>query len=192
MLTHFIQSGWVKNLTISMLAFDIAQSFLFLNHHLLSLILDKVGFDPKISIFFKNYLVGRKTKYLWNNFSSPLCNVNIGVSQDLALSPTLSALYLSLIFYILEKCLKNLKIPISILSFVDDGLFISQHESIQVLNVNLFCSYNIVFTFLNKFSLVVEHGKSKFFHFFRSLSNFNPPPLDLSPLEGPILLPKNT
>ena len=191
-LTHFIQSGWVKNLTTGMLAFDIAQFFPSLNHHLLLLILNKVGFNPKVSIFFRNYLVGRKTKYLWIKFSSSFCNVDVGVGQGSALSSILSALYLSLIFHILEKHLKNLKISISFLSFVDNGLLISQHKSIQVLNVNLFCSYNIVFTFLTKFGLVVKHGKSEVFHFSRSHENFNPPSLDLSLLRGPTLSLKNT
>ena len=63
-LTHIICSGWVKNLTMSTLAFNIVQFFPSLNHQLLSLILDKVGLDYKVSMFFKNYLVGRKTKYL--------------------------------------------------------------------------------------------------------------------------------
>ena len=92
---------------------------------MLLLILDKTGFDPKISHFFSNYLVGRKTKYFWNNFSSPFFDVNIGVGQDSALLPISSALYLSSVFHILKKTLKNLKIPISIISFVDNGLFIS-------------------------------------------------------------------
>ena len=63
-LTHFIYSGWVKNLQMSILNFDIAQFFLLLNHQLLPLILNKVSFDSKISFFFSNYLVGRKTQYL--------------------------------------------------------------------------------------------------------------------------------
>ena len=175
-----------------MLVFDITQFFPSLNHYLLPLILDKVGFDPKVSIFFRNYLVRKKIKYLWNNFSSPFCNVDIGIGQGLALSPILSALYLSLIFHILEKCLKNLKIPISFLPFVNDSLFISQHKSIQVSNVNLFCSYNVISTLLTKFSLVVKYRKSEVFHFFRSHGNFNLPPLDLLPLGGSTLLPKNT
>jgi len=91
-LTHFIQSGWIKNLYTSTVVFNITQFFLSLNHHLLPLILNKAGFDQKISIFFSNYLVNRKTKYLWNNFSSSLCNVDVGVSQGLALFPILSAL----------------------------------------------------------------------------------------------------
>jgi len=44
-LTHTIQTGWVKNLTISTLAFDIAQFFPSLNHQLLSLIIKKAGFN---------------------------------------------------------------------------------------------------------------------------------------------------
>jgi len=47
-LTHFIHTGWIKNLLTSILAFDIAQFFPSLNHCLLSLILGKTGFDPKV------------------------------------------------------------------------------------------------------------------------------------------------
>jgi len=40
--------------------------------------------------------------------------------------------------------------------------------------------------------LVVEHRKTDIFHFSRSHRVFNPPPLDLSVLGGPILLSKET
>jgi len=43
--THIIQAGWVKNLSTSILVFDITQFFPSLNHQLLSLIIKKVGFD---------------------------------------------------------------------------------------------------------------------------------------------------
>jgi len=71
--------GWIKHCTTSMLAFYIAQFFLLLNHQVLSSVLDKASFDPKVPIFFQNYLVGRKTKYLWNSFSFSFFNVDIGV-----------------------------------------------------------------------------------------------------------------
>ena len=102
-LTHFIRSEWVKNLSTSTLAFDIAQFFPSLNHQILPLILEKAGFDLKVSSFFKNYLVSRKTIYLWNNFSSPLCNVDVGVGQGSALSP----FYLLCIFLQFSTSLKN-------------------------------------------------------------------------------------
>jgi len=78
-LTHLIHVRWVKNLSTSILAFDIAQFFPSLNRYLLLLILEKVSFNSKILIFFQDYLVGRKTKYLWNSFSSPSFNIDIGV-----------------------------------------------------------------------------------------------------------------
>jgi len=67
-LTHFICSGWVKNNMTSTLAFNIAQFFPSLNHHLLPLILKKAGCNLKVYHFFSNYLVGRKMWYCWNNF----------------------------------------------------------------------------------------------------------------------------
>jgi len=124
-LTHIICSGWIKNLIMSMLAFNIAQFFPSLNYQLLSLILDKMGLDQRVSNFFRNYLVGRKTKYIWNNFISSFFDINIGIRQGSALSPILSALYLFLVFHSSEKRLKILKIPISMISLVDNGLFVS-------------------------------------------------------------------
>ena len=154
--------------------------------------IDKVGLDHKVFNFFKNYLVGRKTQYCWNNFISPSFNINVGVGQGSALSPILSALYLSPVFHFLEKCLKNLKISISLISFVDDGLFVSQNNSILHSNVNLFCSYNIMSSLLSKFGFIIEHDKTDVFHFSRAHGAFNPPPLDLSSIRGPLLLTKDT
>jgi len=78
-LTHIIQLGWVKNKTTNTLAFDIAQFFPSLNHHLLTLILEKVGFNSKVVSFFMDYLIGRKTNYTWNDISSSTFEVNVGV-----------------------------------------------------------------------------------------------------------------
>ena len=50
-------------MSTSLLAFNIAQFFLSLNHHFLVLILGKVGFDLQVINFFSNYLVNKKTKY---------------------------------------------------------------------------------------------------------------------------------
>jgi len=127
----------------------------------------------------------RKTNYFWNSFTSPLFDVNIGIGQDSMLSPILSALYLSLLLYILEKCLKNLKIPVSIILFVDDGLFISQSKSFHISICCLFRSYNVISNLLKKFGLIVEYSKTKVFHFNRSQGVFNPLLLTFSLLEAP-------
>ena len=148
--------------------FNISQFFPSLNHKLLVLILEKAGFDPRVSTFFMNYLVKRRTSYMWNIFSSPMFDVNVRVGQGSALSLILSSLYLSLFLYILEKQLKNLKIPVSILSFVDNGLIITQNKSFDVSNSQLFCSYNVLSKLLDSFGLIIKHSKTKIFHFSRS------------------------
>ena len=60
--------------------------------------------------------------------------VNVEVGQGLALSPILSTLYLSPLLYILEKHLKILNIPVSLIFFVDNSLFISQNTNIDTSN----------------------------------------------------------
>ena len=161
MLTHFICTGWIKNTMTSMLAFNIAQFFPFLNYQLLPLILDKAEFNSKVSFFFHDYLVGRKTKYIWNNFSFLLFNVDIGVGQRSALSPILSALYLAPILHILEKQLK---------------------KQFQILF--FFCNYYIISFLLEQFRLIIKHGKIEVFHFSRLHRVFKPLPLDLMSLGG--------
>ena len=51
-LTYLIYAYWIKYFSTNTLAFDIIQFFPSLNHQLLLLILDKAGFNSKISQFF--------------------------------------------------------------------------------------------------------------------------------------------
>ena len=112
------------------------------------------------------------------------------MDQDLALSLILFILYIAPVLYILKKCFKILKIPVSILSFVDNGLLVAQSKSLAISNSNLFYSYNIIFSILKRFGLIMEYRKTKVFHFSRSHSLFNLPLLNLSTLGGPILQSK--
>ena len=88
--------------------------------------------------------------------------------------------------------MKNLKIPILFLLFVDNRLLVTQSKSFQMSNSHLFCSYNITLNLLLDFGLVVEYSKTEIFHFFRLIGLFNPSPLDLSSIGGPILCSKET
>ena len=105
-LTHIVRSGWAKGKTTSTLTFDISQFFPSLNHNLLTTTLSKAGLEPKVSKFFADYLVKRKTNYVWNNLQFPEFEVNVGVGQGSVLFSILLALYLALFLHILEKCLK--------------------------------------------------------------------------------------
>jgi len=62
-LTHIITSGWIKNMSMSTLAFNISQFFPSLNHQLLTLIIKKADFNNHVILFFVNYLVDRKMNY---------------------------------------------------------------------------------------------------------------------------------
>ena len=103
------------------------------------------------------------------------------MGQKLAFSPIILALYLLTFLHILEKQLKNLKIPISFLSFVDDRLLIAQSKSCLLSNSLLFCYYNVASNILSNFGLIVEHSKTKIFISF-----------DLLSIGGPTLCPKET
>ena len=92
-------------------------------------------------------------------------------------------------FIFLIKEQKNLLSPISVstLSFINDSLFISWEKSYKKSNTNLFCSYNIISSLFEKFSLVIKHNKSKVFYFSKLMKNYEIPFLDLSLLGGPLL-----
>ena len=152
--------------------------------------MDKADFNLRISCFSSDYLISRKTQYLWNSFASLFFNVDVGVEQGSAFSPILSILYLSPIFHIFQEWTKNLNIPVSLLSFVNDGLIISQEKLFEKTNPFLYCSYNIMSSL--QCCLIIEHGKSEIFHFSRSHGFFNPPSLNLSPIGEPIFHPKET
>ena len=116
----------------------------------------------------------------------------MGVGQDSALFSILSALYLAPFLYILENHLKNLNLQISLQSFINNRLLITQSKSFETSNSHLYCSYNITFNFLTKFGLLVKHSKTEVFYFSRSQGSFNSPPLNLSLISGPILSPKDS
>jgi len=90
--------------------------------------LNKAGFDLNVSLLFSYFLKDKSTstQYMWNNFMSIPFKTSVKVEQRLVLFPVLSALYIFPIFHIFEKRIKNLLISISVslLLFVDDGLFI--------------------------------------------------------------------
>jgi hypothetical protein len=62
-LTHLVKAGWAKGLKMSMIAFDIVQFFLSLNHGMLMAILRWPRFPEKIVWFFSSYLVNKETLY---------------------------------------------------------------------------------------------------------------------------------
>ena len=94
-LVHLVRAGWSRGLKTSIIAFDLAQYFPSLNHSNITLVLDRMGFADVLVDFFADYLIGRNTMIFWDKKLSDPFPVDVGVGQDSALSPILSAIYLS-------------------------------------------------------------------------------------------------
>ena len=101
-LIHFICTSWVKNNYMSTLTFDIAQFFPSLNHQLLPLIFNKMRFNPKVLLFFHNYLISRKPNIF--GIISPLLFSMLTLGLDRSqLSPLFYLFYIFLLFFIFLK-----------------------------------------------------------------------------------------
>jgi hypothetical protein len=93
-LTHLVCVGWAMGHQTNIVAFDIAQFFLSLNHEVLLQIISLLGFPVVVGNFFRSYLVGQRTTYKWDSFMSGSYTADVGVGQGSALSPVASALVL--------------------------------------------------------------------------------------------------
>jgi len=191
-LMHLICTGWAKECYTSIIAFNIAQFFPLLNHEFLSLCLTKASLNTNVLKFFRDYYSNRSTTYTWNNFTSQKFATSVEVGQGSALSPILSAIYLAPIIKTFKKRIKNLKekIHIDILSFVDNGLLISQEKSYELSSTFLLSSYNMISKIFSDAGLVMEHNKSEVFYFIQACNLLNPP-INLTLVGGPILHPKS-
>jgi len=76
-----------------------------------------------------------------------------------------------------------------ILSFVDNGLLISQEKSYSLSFLFLLYSYNIMSKILLNAGFIMEHNKSEYFHFMRSY-HFPNLSINLFSVGGPILFSK--
>jgi hypothetical protein len=176
-LTHLICTGWMKGLKTSIVAFDIAQFFPSLSHSLLVDILKRQGFPGEVVKFFSSYLKDRSTQFLWNSLLSPLFDATVGVEQGSAISPMLSALYITPVMHGFSARTQHLGCVI--LLYVDDGTIIVQSKSLSDNLVPLKEVYWTINNILHAFGLVLEHDKSEIFHFMRTRRDV-PPPLALS------------
>ncbi|CAA7269041.1 unnamed protein product [Cyclocybe aegerita] len=154
-LTHLVCAGWVKGLQTSALAFDIMQFFPSINHEM-----------------FMAVPFGHSTVYCWNTFQSDSRSVDVGVRQGSALSPVISGLFIAPVmklFYIKAALLNTM-----LLSFVDDGTILAQSKQLDDNNVGLRKAYKIIYLLFVAFMLVLEHDKTKLFHFSCRRDTYNP------------------
>jgi len=72
---------------------------------------------------------------------------------------------------------------------MDDGLLISQEKSYSLSSLFLLYSYNIMSKILIDAGLVIEHSKTKLFHFTRARHPLNSS-IDLLSIGGPVIFSK--
>ena len=140
-LIHLVCAGWLKGYKTSIIAFDLAQYFPYLNHSALTLVLDQMGFADSVIKFFSNYFVGRFTRFLWNAKLSDPFSCDMGVGQGSALSPILSSIYLSLAMWAFHTERPDTQLT----SYVDDGMIIVMSKSIEINLVKLQAAYSTVY-----------------------------------------------
>jgi hypothetical protein len=148
---------------MSVVAFDITQFFPSLSHDMLMAVLARQGFPEHVQKFFASYLVRRGTRYLWNSFLSDRRSADVGMGQGSALSLVLSALYLAPVIKLFKSQVAHLNCDV--LSYVDDRTLIVQAKDWGSNLDHLREVYGIVFNLFKHFRLVLEHDKSKLFHF---------------------------
>nr|BAB32470.1 Pol-like protein Pol-2 [Tricholoma matsutake] len=175
-LTHLVRAGWAKGLKTSVVAFDITQFFPSLNHQVLLEIISRSGFPAQVVNFFRSYLVGRKMTYKWNAFSSGPFTADVGVGQGSALSPVLSALYLTPIMKLFRR--SDIGRDVDLMSYVDDGTLIARSPQLEDNIPLLKTAYGWIFQAFTSLGLVLKHNKSEIFHFSRA-RRFTPLPIDL-------------
>ena len=188
-LTHLVCTGWAKGLKTSVVAFDLAQYFPSLQHGVIITLLKCMGFAMQVCDFFVDYLVGRSMRYAWEGELSPPFETSVGVGQGSALSPILSALYLTPILW-----QASLEAPeAALMSYVDDGTIIVQSKTWDANLTKLRSTYGIVFELTQALGLVLEHDKLEVFHFSRKSGDTNPlVDLGYAPFTGDSLLRPNT
>ena len=108
------------------------------------------------------------------------------MGQDSVLSSILSTLYIVPIIHIFELRAQVFNLNISILSFVDDSLLISQKRIYNKILPDIHSSYRVVIDLIVLFGLVIEHDKLEIFYFSRAYNNFNQE-LDLLAISIPTL-----
>jgi hypothetical protein len=135
-------------------------------------VFSRMGFPAVLGPFLRSYLVGRRTTYKWDSFTSEPFAADVGVGQGSAMSPVLSALYLTLIMRRFRA--SDIGKKVDLMSYVDDGSIVAQSRDVRDNLPLLKEAYGWLFRAFESLGLVLEHDKSEVFHFSRARSFHGP------------------
>jgi hypothetical protein len=104
---------------------DIAQFFPSVDHDTLLAILKHYRFPESRVAFFKDYLDGRSTSFLFNRNTTPLSLFDSGVIQGSALFSFLANIYIAPTIQAIKRWLLWTYPNVTLQFYVNDGLIIT-------------------------------------------------------------------
>jgi hypothetical protein len=120
-----IQEARLRGEDSSAILVDVAQFFPSLDHEALLAILRHYGFPVSRLKFFKDYLSGRSTTFLFNGNTTPPSLFDSGVVQGSALFPFLANIYIAPAIQATKRWLLWTYPEVTLQFYVDDGMIIT-------------------------------------------------------------------
>ena len=136
---------------------DLRKAFDTVDHELLIIKLQNLGFSTSVVNWFRSYLPSRTAVTSINNMSSDPKSVTVGVPQGSILGPLLFLLYIN----DLPQCLNHCK---SIL-YVDDTLLYYSGKTVADLQLKINTDLESLSQWLNNNLLTLNYDETKFMIF---------------------------
>jgi len=162
-LMDMISEARDRGLFTTVLAVDIAQFFLSIQHKVMVKLLIKQGFSDKTANLIGSFFEDRKTTYRWGQQESKEYLADLGTPQGDCLLPVLSALYISLLLN--TYLLWDLKQDTNCLFFVDDRTLCVSTPT-MTCNVSILKrSIELLANYFLKIGIRIEPTKTELMHF---------------------------
>ena len=126
-IMHEISEARSRGLTVTCVAFDVAQFFPSIDHDALLTILEYQGFAKEVIQIIKTYLRNRTTSYCFGQLSDGMFDLSFGLPQGDGPSPTLASLYIAPALHISVPF--DPKSSVKLMFYVDDGTIITMSTS---------------------------------------------------------------
>ena len=156
----FITNLIYNNLNNSILTIrtflDLAKAFDTVNHDILFLKLDRIGIRGTALDLIKDYLADRYQSVRFQDVTSNLTKVTMGVPQGSILGPLLFILYLYLLDMLPDKC---------IVSYADDTVVFGTAKTWEFARLNMITDLNVIGNWFANNQLSLNTKKTTFLTF---------------------------
>ncbi len=161
-MLHEISEARCRGLTVTCVAFDVAQFFPSIDHEALLTILAFQGFAKEVVQIFKSYLHNRTTSYFFGQLTGGMFDLPFGIPQGDGPSPTLASLFIAPALHISVPF--NPESSVKLIFYVDDGNIITMSTSPQKNVKVIQTTYKSTYGAFTDLGLTLEHSKTDLFH----------------------------